>query len=319
MFYFVKEHDKNGNKIDYSNYTEEQLKQCVEHLKRWNRETIEKPRIIWSNADIISPVLEEDNTWTIYFNYEAYRANNNFECEYDEDEEERGLYYSHEDDISEDEYTLDGWVVINPHNEEIVFSTIDYSKKIPDIDVSGEVDEKGILHFNFWGTYVSNLENYSAQKLREAIINGYKATKFLDECRDAYKKTGGFSDHDLFYSKSKFIFSVSSKETPVDAYKIMRYFDLENNKKNSIDEMTQEINISDLPFSLSDAVVCFTGIRDNNLENAIKQQGGKIVSSITKACNYLIYSSDDSVKYRQAKERNIYTEHYIDAKKRFGM
>lgn len=67
----------------------------------------------------------------------------------------------------------------------------------------------------------------------------------------------------------------------------------------------QEIDIKGLPFALSDAVVCFTGIRDNDLENIIKSKGGKIVSSVTKACNYLIYSSDDSVKYRQAKERNI--------------
>lgn len=311
MFYFVKELDECGNKIDYSNYTEEQLKELVEPLRRWNRETIERPRIIWSRADIIAPVLEEDNTWTIYYNYKSGYDN--------EDDEE--MYFDHEDMVEDEEFVLNGWVVVNPKHEEIKLSRVNYSEKVPDFDIYGEINDNGNLCFSLCAEYVENIKKYSAHKLREAIINNYRAIRVLEDCKDAYRSTGGFCDSDFEFSKSKIIFSVSSEETPVDPYKFLFHFDLD--KSNGEDKISscselQEIDIKGLPFALSDAVVCFTGIRDNDLENIIKSKGGKIVSSVTKACNYLIYSSDDSVKYRQAKERNIFTELYSTAKKRFG-
>lgn len=53
--------------------------------------------------------------------------------------------------------------------------------------------------------------------------------------------------------------------------------------------------------------VCFTGIRDSNMENFIKRNGGKILSSVSKDCNLLICKSlsDNSTKLKKAKEKNI--------------
>lgn len=59
--------------------------------------------------------------------------------------------------------------------------------------------------------------------------------------------------------------------------------------------------------SCNDLVVCFTGIRDSNMENFIKLNGGRIVSSVTKDCNLLICDSLDSNsgKMKKAKEKQI--------------
>lgn len=59
--------------------------------------------------------------------------------------------------------------------------------------------------------------------------------------------------------------------------------------------------------NLSDLYVCFTGVRDEMMENYIKRNGGHIVSSVTKACNLLICSSlsDNSTKMKKAKEKGI--------------
>ena len=59
--------------------------------------------------------------------------------------------------------------------------------------------------------------------------------------------------------------------------------------------------------SCNNLIVCFTGIRDANMENYIKLNGGKIVSSVTKDCNLLICDSLDSNsgKMKKAKEKQI--------------
>lgn len=53
--------------------------------------------------------------------------------------------------------------------------------------------------------------------------------------------------------------------------------------------------------------VCFTGIRDSNMENYIVKNGGKILSSVSKECNLLICKNltDTSTKMKKAKEKNI--------------
>ena len=69
----------------------------------------------------------------------------------------------------------------------------------------------------------------------------------------------------------------------------------------------------------SDLSVCFTGIRDSNIENFIKLNGGRIVSSVTKDCNLLICDSlnSNSGKMKKAIEKQIEIINYEEACRRF--
>lgn len=71
---------------------------------------------------------------------------------------------------------------------------------------------------------------------------------------------------------------------------------------------------------LSHLNVCFTGVRDNNLENYIKSNGGKIASSVSKTCNLLICKSlsDNSTKLKKAIEKGIEIIDYDEALARFN-
>ena len=70
---------------------------------------------------------------------------------------------------------------------------------------------------------------------------------------------------------------------------------------------------------LCDVNVCFTGIRDANMENFIIKNGGKILSSVNKTCNLLVCKSlsDNSTKLKKAREKNIEIIDYDEACRRF--
>lgn len=65
--------------------------------------------------------------------------------------------------------------------------------------------------------------------------------------------------------------------------------------------------------------VCFTGIRDQNMEKIISSNGGKILSGVSKECNLLICKSltDNSTKMKKAKEKEIEIIDYEQANERF--
>lgn len=65
--------------------------------------------------------------------------------------------------------------------------------------------------------------------------------------------------------------------------------------------------------------VCFTGIRDKEMEMNIVSRGGKIVSSVTKACNLLITKEANSLsgKAKKARENGVEILPYDEAVKRF--
>lgn len=69
----------------------------------------------------------------------------------------------------------------------------------------------------------------------------------------------------------------------------------------------------------ANVVVVFTGIRDKALEAIIKNGGGKIVSSCTKACNLVIAKdvNEDSTKLNKARQQSIEIIDYDEALKRF--
>ena len=70
---------------------------------------------------------------------------------------------------------------------------------------------------------------------------------------------------------------------------------------------------------LENLVVCFTGVRDPNIEQFIKIRGGKIASSVTKDCNLLICDSlnSSSGKMKKAKDKQIEIIDYDEACGRF--
>lgn len=70
----------------------------------------------------------------------------------------------------------------------------------------------------------------------------------------------------------------------------------------------------------SNIVVVFTGVRDKELEEVIKANGGKIVTSFTKACNTVIAKdpNGDSSKLNKAREKGAEIISLEDAWLKFG-
>lgn len=70
----------------------------------------------------------------------------------------------------------------------------------------------------------------------------------------------------------------------------------------------------------SNIVVVFTGVRDKELEEVIKANGGKIVTSFTKACNTVIAKdpNGDSSKLNKAREKGAEILSLEDAWLKFG-
>lgn len=70
---------------------------------------------------------------------------------------------------------------------------------------------------------------------------------------------------------------------------------------------------------LSDLSVVFTGVRDQDMEQYIKQNGGRVLSSVSKDCNLVIAKDPNSTssKVKKAKELGVEVISYDEAKERF--
>ena len=66
--------------------------------------------------------------------------------------------------------------------------------------------------------------------------------------------------------------------------------------------------------------ICFTGIRDKNLEEVIKEKGGKICSSVTKVCNVLVAKDPNSgsSKLKKAMDNGVEVISLDEAWSRYG-
>ena len=69
-----------------------------------------------------------------------------------------------------------------------------------------------------------------------------------------------------------------------------------------------------------DIKVVFTGIRSAEMEDVIRQNGGKVLSSFTKDCNLVIAKDPlgNSGKLQKAKEKGVEVISLEEAFKRFG-
>ena len=70
---------------------------------------------------------------------------------------------------------------------------------------------------------------------------------------------------------------------------------------------------------LANLVVVFTGVRDKQMEEYIKSNGGKIATSCTKDVNMVITKdvNSSSSKIQKAKKQGAEIVSYDDAKRRF--
>ena len=69
-----------------------------------------------------------------------------------------------------------------------------------------------------------------------------------------------------------------------------------------------------------DIKVVFTGIRSAEMEDVIRQNGGKVLSSFTKECNLVIAKDPmgNSGKLQKAKDKGVEVISLEEAFKRFG-
>ncbi len=215
------------------------------------------------------------------------------------------------------------------------FNTIVNRKKIDEevaykLKKKDEKKETKIIKQNMFEGKVVCFTGFKDKNLSDYIKNhgGKYVTTLTNDCNLLIcVRTFGAT-----YSSRITIGEAVKKVIPIMKYSDVKYkikyvyqhdlnkssFEKKSYKKSKNSVLNSEKTLTPPQFPVSDIVVCFTGVRDIRLESAIKGQGGKIVSSITKDCNYLIYKNDDSTKYNQAKEKNIFIEHYSDAKNRFS-
>ena len=78
-------------------------------------------------------------------------------------------------------------------------------------------------------------------------------------------------------------------------------------------------NVEKLSDKLKDVKVVFTGVRDKDMEQNIKQNGGVVLSSVSKECNLVIAKdpNSSSSKVKKAKDLGIEVISYDEAKGRF--
>lgn len=77
--------------------------------------------------------------------------------------------------------------------------------------------------------------------------------------------------------------------------------------------------VEKLSDKLKDVKVVFTGVRDKDMEQNIKQNGGVVLSSVSKECNLVIAKdpNSSSSKVKKAKDLGIEVISYDEAKGRF--
>lgn len=86
-----------------------------------------------------------------------------------------------------------------------------------------------------------------------------------------------------------------------------------NNQLSGLIHFKQKEKVSD---ELKDLAVVFTGIRDSEMEDRIKKNGGKVLSSVSKSCNLVITKdiNSSSSKIKKAKDLGIKVISYEDAR-----
>lgn len=91
-----------------------------------------------------------------------------------------------------------------------------------------------------------------------------------------------------------------------------------------LSDLSYYVNVeSFIPISgdLNGTVVCFTGVRNKELENVIESRGGKIASSVTKEVTHLIAKDPNgkSTKLDKARKAGVIIMSLLEAEQKWGV
>lgn len=136
------------------------------------------------------------------------------------------------------------------------------------------------------------------EKKLKLIIEKYPNILLMKNDPDLYEKIiniHGFSE----ISTNQFIDNLPE---------FMRFFD-KLNEYIDLSYLLHKNNNLHISNKFEDKIFVQTGFRDKEIENYIIENGGKLLNSISKKTNFLIYTDITSSKFLKAEELNIKTIH----------
>ena len=152
-----------------------------------------------------------------------------------------------------------------------------------------DLDLKGIKVNYFYGKHTEN--EFRNCNFRHAIINLTDAQNIgFFNCDLRSAETAGDGSYECGVTYENCLFDLHTGLVGMDEYNVEDY---------SIEGCKLELNGKQ--YDLDKMVVCFTGVRDAELEGQMKMVGVKVVSSITKDCNVLIAKDKNSTSSKAQK------------------
>ena len=188
-------------------------------------------------------------------------------------------------------------------------------EQLIETDIETYQEEIGVNGIKFYGSLHKKLKEVDICEFMDAVgafgrgIGQKKLQKVIDKYNtldvtyEQLMETEGFAE----ISSQQYVDNLVYYQQWMDYMKNIGYPITIKEKKVVSDECAN-VNI------------CFTGVRDKNLEEVIKEKGGKICSSVTKVCNVLVAKDPNSgsTKLNKAKSQGVEVISLDEAWSRYG-
>lgn len=188
-------------------------------------------------------------------------------------------------------------------------------EQLIETDIETYQEEIGVNGIKFYGSLHNKLKNVDICEFMDAVgafgrgIGQKKLQKVLDKYNtldvtyEQLMETEGFAE----ISSQQYVDNLVFYQQWMDYMENIGY-PITIKEKKVISNECANVNI------------CFTGVRDKDLEEVIKEKGGKICSSVTKVCNVLVAKDPNSgsSKLKKAIDNGVEVISLEEAWSRYG-
>lgn len=188
-------------------------------------------------------------------------------------------------------------------------------EQLIETDIETYQEEIGVNGIKFYGSLHNKLKNVDICDFMDAVgafgrgIGSKKLQKVIDKYNtldvtyEQLMETEGFAE-------------ISSQQYVNNLIFYHQWMDYMNNIGYPIKIKEKKIVSNEC----ANVNICFTGVRDKNLEEVIKEKGGKICSSVTKVCNVLVAKDPNSgsSKLKKAMDNGVEVISLDEAWNRYG-
>lgn len=188
-------------------------------------------------------------------------------------------------------------------------------EQLIETDIETYQEEIGVNGIKFYGSLHNKLKNVDICDFMDAVgafgrgIGSKKLQKVIDKYNtldvtyEQLMETEGFAE-------------ISSQQYVNNLILYHQWMDYMNNIGYPIKIKEKKVVSNEC----ANVNICFTGVRDKNLEEVIKEKGGKICSSVTKVCNVLVAKDPNSgsSKLKKAMDNGVEVISLDEAWSRYG-